>query len=122
MIGGPEPVPGGNLRDEALAEKLLAAASEAHRLAEALTSLDRAIGHAGGIAAPPLQAVDLLRQEAEGLAQFLSALAAAARSADGDPAAATHGLRLRAQVARLSGCSVAAGDAEPVELWGVAAG
>ncbi|MEE2861453.1 MAG: hypothetical protein VYB46_11650 [Pseudomonadota bacterium] len=99
--------------DRPLIDGILAAEREAQRLAASLTAFDRALAE-GGDAAASLQGADLLRQEAEGLARFLGALAAAG----GDPAAAVQGLDLRAQAERLSGRPAAAVQhVPPDEVW-----
>lgn len=106
-------------------EILSRAATEARQIAQGLGRIDAALGtllHATGIeAATPLQSADLLRQEVEGLASFLSALAdqaAQGRALDG--VAAADGLPLAAQARRLTGLP----DAQCAgldDLWGGAA-
>lgn len=109
-------------RSGTLAEGLDAASREARRLADGLATLDRALGEAcaaGRLGTAALQAADLLRQEAEGLAQFLAALTAQTGGSPGCEAAAAE-LRLEAQANRLGG-RAARDDATLVELWGSAA-
>lgn len=83
------------------------AAVEAERLADRLSQLDSelaallAMGQEG---ATRMQRLDLLRQEAEGLALFLAMLATVTDPEGGcDPARAAEPLPLRAQAARLVG-------------------
>lgn len=82
-----------------------ACATEAGRLADAIGGIDRALSAVlGGLADPPLalQGIDLLRQEAEGLAAALALVAEAAAS--GRPVSAgeiARAVTLHDQCARL---------------------
>lgn len=103
---GPQPPRSGPPVAPPTAGAMLAAcAAEAGHLARALAGLDQAMSAAlAGVArAPPeLQRVDLLRQEAEGLAATLALVAAAgAPDAMLEPAQITRAVPLHGQHARL---------------------
>lgn len=92
---GPAPLPAARL--------LAASAAEAARLARALTGLDHDLASAATAAALPgalLQRVDLIRQEAAGLAAVLDLLARAPTPLLDTGLLARH-LPLRAQLGRL---------------------
>ncbi|WP_410218969.1 hypothetical protein [Paracoccus sp. (in: a-proteobacteria)] len=100
------------------------AAAEARRLTKGLKDLDRDLGAAleshSPDALPDIQQADLLRQEAEGLAHFLSALA---RQVDPqwlcNPGTAAGDLGLQSQVGRLANRATPPEKGGMVDLWGL---
>lgn len=87
------------------AELMAACSSEAHRLATVLKALDRALAEGLGDGEPPgmvLQSMDLVCQEADGLATLLQYLVSD-RSEDAlvDPERLMSMVKLRAQRERL---------------------
>lgn len=101
---------------------LLACRDEARRLAHALADLDCQLGRAAGPLPLSLQGLDLMRQEAEGLARILALVAATAPRSRIEPGTIAAATPLQAQFRRLTdgpvseiGAGAAAGAGMPAD-------
>lgn len=105
-----------------LRDVLMRVAEEARHVHDGLAGLDASLGGALGRLPPDLlvilQQTDLLRQEAQGLADFLHRLASDISDGAGcDPGPALDVMLLKDQLCRLSGISAGSASDQGSEIW-----